>query len=68
MHRLAATEHFEQIQQHKLHGWHQHAFRPWQTHLLKRLHHAHFFQKHKKLIEQPGIAEFMHLFNLLPGI
>src|SRR5260370_19320987 len=37
-------------------------------HLLKCLHHAQVFQKHKKLIEQTGIAEFMHLFNCFPRI
>jgi hypothetical protein len=65
---LTAKEHFEHIQQHKLHRGHQHPFRSRQTPLLKRLHHAQFFQKHKKLIQQPSIAEFMHCFNVLTCI
>ena len=68
IHRLATNEHFEHIQQHKLHGGDQHPFRSRHTHLLKCLHHAQLFQKHKKLIQQPGIAEFMHLVNGFPRI
>jgi hypothetical protein len=68
IHRLAAKEHFEQIQQHKLHGGHQHAFRSRYTHLLKRLQHTQVLQKDKKFIQQTGIAELMHLFNGFPRI
>src|SRR5712691_1401940 len=63
MHRLTPKEHFEQIQQHKLHRWHQHPLDSRWTHQLKRLQHADFSQVHEKFIEQPCIAELMHLLN-----
>ena len=68
MHRLAATEHFEQIEQDKLNGWYQHPLHVWQHHFLKDLHHSHFFQKGKKLIQQSCLAEFMHFLYCFPCI
>src|SRR5260221_11924963 len=37
-------------------------------HLLKRLHQAQVLQKHTKIIEQTGIAEFIHSFTFFPCI
>src|SRR5450755_1817152 len=59
---------FRRIQQHKLHRGDQRSLHSRQTHLFKRFQHPQFFEKHKKFIQQPCIAEMMHLIYGLSRI
>src|SRR5258708_1119603 len=63
IHRFAAKEHLEEIEQDKLHGGNQYSLHSWEADLFKGTQDAHFLQKHKKFIQQPCIAEFMHFLN-----
>ena len=68
IHGLSAQQHFQEIQQHKLHRGDQCSFDSQETHLFKRFQHPQLFEKDKKFIQQPCIAEMMHLFNRLSCI
>ncbi len=68
IHRLTAQQHFEEIEQHKLHRGDQRSLHSRQIHLFKRFQHPQVFEKHKKFIQQPCIAEMMHLIYGLSGI
>jgi len=56
IHGLSTQQHFQKIQQHKLHGGDQGPFDSRQTHLFKRFQHPLVFEKDPKFIEQPCIA------------
>jgi hypothetical protein len=68
VHRLAPEEHFKHVEQHKLHGRHQHALHSRQVQLLYHCHHPHLLYEHKKLIQQSRLAQFVHLFDLCSGV
>ena len=68
IHRLAPNEHFEQIQQHKLHRGDQDSLDSGQLHPLKQSHHPYLFQEHKKLVEQARLAQLVDLFDFFPSV
>ena len=62
MHGLSTQQHFQKIEQHKLHRGHQRPLHSRLTDLLKRFQHPQVFEKHKKFIQQARVAQLMHLF------
>ena len=54
IHRLSTQQHFQEIQQHKLHRGDQRPFHSRLTHLFKRFQHPQVFEEDKKFIQQPA--------------